>query len=147
TGHFWERIERTLRTRLQRGNSPIPATARLGVLTRAMVAEKAQRPRGFMLACFSSDLLLRLQACLLTTRPRGMGSPQAHKTGRRLQQLTGALCSRRKGHHPQQRRHLINFVALTGDQFTASLGDTASGRKRRKISRRVFLLCCSNAEI
>src|SRR5262245_31019565 len=79
--------------------SPIPATARPGVAMRVMIAEKGSDAADCLGLLFAR-FFVWIRACLLTARLRGMGSPHAHKTGQRLQQLTGALCSRRKGHHP-----------------------------------------------
>src|SRR5439155_2807658 len=97
--------------------------------------------------CLSRRFLLIIGVCLLMIRPRGMGSPQAHKTGRRLQQLTGAWCWKRKANRQQHEMHSKNFVARIGGLFTALCGDRASNRKRQRISPKVFLLSYWNAGI
>src|SRR5947208_8954773 len=87
--------------------------------------------------------------CLLTaTRRRRIELREARKTEvLRSQQLTGASCLQRRVRRQLRKRRSINFAGRTGDQFMVSCGDKASARKRRKTSRKVFLLCCWNGEI
>src|SRR5215813_5575191 len=52
------------------------------LVMRFMVAEQGSDV-GDCLGLLFAWLFAWIGACLLTARPRGMGSPQAHKTGRR----------------------------------------------------------------
>ena len=53
--------------------------------------------------------------------------------------------SRRKVHRLRHKRRSKNFAGRTGDQSTASCGDRALDPKKRRISLKGFLPCCSNA--
>ena len=65
--------------------------------------------------------------------------------GSRLLPPTGAWCWRRKANRQRHNRHLKNSAGFIGDPFTALCGDRVLGRRKRRISRKVFLLSCWSA--
>src|SRR5438552_15335005 len=77
---------------------------------------------------------LRLAEMLITAR-------------RRLPPRTGAWFWRHKASRQRHKKRWRNFAVFIGDPFTVLCGDKRLGRRKRRILRKVFLLCCWNAGI
>src|SRR5207248_9855762 len=66
---------------------------------------------------------------------------------RRLLPRIGASCWRHKANRLRHMRRLKNFAGFIGGPFTALCGDKGLGRRKRRISRKVFLLLLERRDL